>query len=617
MTRWQRRIGRRLNLIVAVVCVLVVAGIWLTTLQRMGFERRQAVQAAHHANSNLAIAFEQQVVRTLRAAEQVAAFVREEYTQHGENLDLESLVRRGAIRETLFTIISVVNESGDVVASSQGEIRANYVDRPFFVAQINNPDDTLYVNAPVIGRVSGEVRVPMSLRITNPDGSFGGVVVLSVEPAAFTEFYSQADLGGQGLLELTAHDGMVLGRKVGPRIADSKGVPSLTALVGRDGPPADSFFDTGRAIDGVARLVSYRRLAEYPLTVTVGTAHADVLAPVVQRRTVYLSVAGLASAGLLLFAAVAMWLLARQRQADEALRTSEALYRATFHQAATGIAHIAPDGRILGTNEKFRDMLGYSAEALQSQSIVDLSEPESRDSVRQFLQHCVDTPSSGFSPEIEKPYRRKDGTILWVCEALGVVRDSAGRPDFLVAVTQDITARKELEARLLHDAMHDALTGLPNRSMFHERLNQVLAAARRHGRKVAVLYLDLDGFKQVNDTHGHAVGDVLLQQVAGRLRRNVRAEDLVARFSGDEFGVVLESVSAADDARVVGDKLVHVLSMPFEIDGITARISASVGVSVFPDDGDDSRSLIIRADATMYESKRQRYERMQHPLGAG
>jgi len=614
MAPWQHRVGKRLNLIVAVVCVVAIAGIWLATLQRMAFERAQAIEAAMNSNSNLAMAFEQQVVRTLRAAEQVAVFVREQYLRQGGDIHLEQWVKRGVIRESLFTIVSVVNEAGDVVDSSHTAARVNYADRPFFKAQVDNPGDTLYINAPVIGRVSGRPRVPMSLRITRSDGSFGGVVVVSVQPADFTAFYSKDELGDRGMLELAGFDGVVRERKIGQATSYGQAADGLAWFARRAVAPSGRLVDDGGSVDGVARIISYRSVAGYPLMVTVGTAYADELAPVRQRRSVYLTVAGIASLGLLAFAGLLILLLEHRRRADEALQASEALYRATFHQAATGIAHIAPDGRILGTNEKFRDMLGYDDEALRKHTILDLSDDDHREAVRRFLRHCLSQTSSSFSPEIEKPYRRSDGSLLWVCEALGVVRDAAGKPDYLVAVTQDITARKELEARLSHDASHDALTGLPNRKMFHQRLNQVLAAASRHGRLAAVLYLDLDGFKQVNDTHGHAVGDLLLQQVAERLRHSVRAEDLVARFSGDEFGIVLESVAGPRDAHIVSRKLVQALSRPYEIDGITAVISASVGAAVFPADGRDARSLVVHADAAMYEVKRQRYEGVRRSL---
>src|SRR5690606_9733953 len=209
--------------------------------------------------------------------------------------------------------------------------------------------------------------------------------------------------------------------------------------------------DDGRAIDGVARVISYRMLEGYPLMVTVGTAIDEELAPVWQRRTYCLAAAASSSVVLLVFAALLALMLSRQRKAAEALQASEALYRATFHQAAMGIAHIAPDGRILRANDKFCSMLGYSQNELFAHSIYDLSDRENHRAVRKFLKDRLSKSSLTFSPEIEKPYRRKDGSIVWVCEALSVVKDARGKPDFLVAVVQDITSRKDLEARLSHN----------------------------------------------------------------------------------------------------------------------------------------------------------------------
>ncbi len=600
---WRARGGAPLNLAIGLVCLVAIGGIWLVTLQRIAFEREQAVAAAMQANSNLAIAFEQQVYRTLKAAEQVAAFVREQHLQQGDGIKLQRWVEQGVIREKMFTIVSVVDERGEIVNSSLATGRVNYADREFFRVQREGAGDGLFVSRPVLGRVTGRWQIPMSLRISHPDGRFAGVVVMSVDPANFTDFYRQAELGPQGLLELTGLDGMVRGRMMGSRSSFGMEAQGLAWFQRRSAAPAGDFVDEGAAADGVARIVSYRTMAGYPLMVTVGTAYASELAPALQRRASYLSVAGSATGVLLVFAGLLMLVLARQRAAAAALQGSEALFRATFHQAATGIAHIAPDGRILGANDKFCRMLGYSRQELLARTVFELSDAQQQEQVRKFLEDRLSNLSPMLPPEIEKPYRRKDGSILWVCEALGVVTDPKGKPGFLVAVAQDITARKALEARLSHDALHDALTGLPNRVMFQDRLARVLESARRRAGLAAVLYLDLDGFKAVNDSLGHAAGDTLLQQVARRLERCVRSEDTVSRIGGDEFGVVLAALTQAQDCEAVALKIVSAMAAPFELEGETVHISASVGAALFPEHGNDTASLLAHADNAMYAAK--------------
>lgn len=596
--------GWGLDLLICLLCAVAIAGIWLTTLQRIDVEREHAVAAAMKSNSNLAIAFEQQVFRTLKAAEQVAAFVREHYLHKGDSVDLQAWVEQGVIRESMFTIVSVVDEHGAIVHSTGHHTGAvNYADRAFFVEQRESAEDALFISQPVLGRVSGRWQIPMSLRMTHADGSFAGVVVMSVDPANFTGFYTQADLGEVGLLELSGLDGMVRGRKIGNQNSFGLDAEGLSWYRRRAEEPDGHFIDDGAGADGVSRIISYRTMAGYPLMVTAGTARDDELAPVMQRRMNYLRVAGAATLALVLFATLLILVLRRQRAAADALRTSEAVFRATFHQAAMGIAHIKPDGRILGANDKFCRMLGYTIEELRARTVFDLSDADAQEEARRFLASRLSPQAPDASPEIEKTYCRKDGTALWVCEALSAVGGQHGRPDFLVVVSQDITARKALEARLSHDALHDALTGLPNRVMFRDRFARVIESARRRGDLAAVLYIDLDGFKEVNDTHGHAAGDALLQQVARRLEACVRAEDTVSRFGGDEFGIVLAALGNELDCEVVGQKVVAALAQPFEVDGLVLHVSASVGAAVFPLQGDDATMLMARADAAMYAAK--------------
>jgi PAS domain S-box-containing protein len=461
--RRRYRLATPLSLAIALGCIAAVAGLWLVTLQRVAFEREQAVASAMQSNANLAIAFEQQVFRTLKAAEQVAAFVREQYLQQGTDIDLRDWVERGVIREPMFTIISVVNEQGDIVSSSQETGAVNYSDRAFFQALQRSERDELFVSEPVLGRVSGQWRIPMALRIVREGGRFGGVVVMSVDPTNFTDFYRQADLGTQGLLELTGLDGVVRGRKSGGKVSFGADARSLPWFQRQAAAPEDDLIDAHGALDGVPRILSYRSMAGHPLMVTVGSASSEVLEPVMQRRAGYLALAAGASVALLCFGALLIVVLARQRAVADALASSEGLFRATFHQAATGIAHITPEGRILRANDKFCRMLGYSLQELRQRDLFALSDEGEREAVRRFLAQRLVAHSPVLSPEMEKAYRRKDGGLLWVYEALGLVKDAQGRPDFLVVVTQDISARKELEMRLSHDVLHDALTGLSNR----------------------------------------------------------------------------------------------------------------------------------------------------------
>ena len=163
--------------------------------------------------------------------------------------------------------------------------------------------------------------------------------------------------------------------------------------------------------------------------------------------------------------------------------------------------------------------------------------------------------------------------------------------------------RKNAERRLEHLAQFDSLTGLPNRYLFHDRLAQAVAQARRDGQTMAMLFIDLDRFKQVNDSLGHGVGDLLLKQVSARLSTSVRASDSVGRFGGDEFGAILSNLAKPEDAGLVARKIIDAMGQPFDLDGTMVRIGASIGVGVFPADGEDVDQLINNADIAMYQAK--------------
>lgn len=201
--------------------------------------------------------------------------------------------------------------------------------------------------------------------------------------------------------------------------------------------------------------------------------------------------------------------------------------------------------------------------------------------------------------------KRKNGELFWEEAHIAPVFDEAGTVLQYVAVKLDITDRKLVEEKVTHLAQYDALTDLPNRSLFSDRLQQVLALAQRDDNRLALMFVDLDHFKPVNDTYGHAIGDLLLKQVAQRMRNAVRASDTLGRIGGDEFVVLLPKVEGASDAVLVAEKIRLMLETPFEIEGHILQISASIGTAIYPDHGNDEQALFQHADLAMYCAKQK------------
>lgn len=227
---------------------------------------------------------------------------------------------------------------------------------------------------------------------------------------------------------------------------------------------------------------------------------------------------------------------------------------------------------------------------------------EDRERVLKAMQDHIE----GRVPEYRAEYRMRsgDGELRWVAgRGKAMQRDANGKATRVVGITQDITQRKLSEQKIWNLAHTDLLTGLPNRVLLYDRLTQMLAYAKRRGKMFALLFLDLDGFKAVNDQFGHDVGDQLLQEVAGRLSAAIRSEDTLARVGGDEFIFLLSTIHAREDAAIVSDKILALLRQDFVIDDHVCRIGGSIGVAVFPDHSDTMDALVSCADDAMYQAK--------------
>jgi diguanylate cyclase (GGDEF)-like protein/PAS domain S-box-containing protein len=290
-----------------------------------------------------------------------------------------------------------------------------------------------------------------------------------------------------------------------------------------------------------------------------------------------------------------------QHRADQSLRASEARYRALFEHNLAGVFRSTLDGRILDCNESFARIFGYSSpeEVLDQHAQRLYLRPEDRNA---FLSRLGERNSLS---NYESCVRKRDGTPIWVLENATLVEGPDNDRSVIEGTIIDITERKSAEEQVKHLAFHDALTGLPNRLLFNDRLSIALAQARRSGEKLVTLFLDLDRFKVINDSLGHAAGDELLRRVAERLQANVRAGDTVARLGGDEFIILLTRISSEANGSKVAAKFLQNVRNPFSVQERNVFITTSVGVSMYPNDGLDPETLIQNADVALYRAKEE------------
>jgi len=716
------------NAPIAVVVLVLVGLVWAATLERVAYERADAISDIERDNSNLTMALEEHTVRTLKSVHQTLADLAIEYRDDGKKLDIAHLVDEGVVDSALFHFIGIVDERGNLVLGSAGFPQTGMGDREIFLVHREKESRDMFIGKPLRGRITGNWVIPMSRRVNKRDGSFGGVAFAGVDPHYFETFYQKADLGKRGIVMLVGFDGVSRIRRVGSTSSFGQDMRGSTLFAEQAKAPYGSFVSVGK-IDGTQRFTSYRTLAQYPLIVSVGTSVAEALAELSVRERAYFAAALLASVFLLLASAGSVLLLERHRKAKEAMERSDLRFRTTFSQAAVAIVLSTPDGRILDANEAFHKGTGYTPAESNTLTIRDIVHPddlatiieerrklesgeietsaqemrfvkkgggigwasrstsavrgpdgrveyfvsmyrditdrkraiedlaESRERFKQLAESIrdvfflIDADNSrvhyvnpayeeiwGRSREslYEQPrswadaihpddralafekaaegaktgefdyeYRivRPDGEIRWIHVRGFPIRDEAGKAYRTAGVAQDITSQREMQERLMHLAHFDALTGLPNRTLCFDRLQQALAQARRKNWIASFLFIDLDRFKNVNDTLGHLAGDELLRQVAARLSQCVRVGDTVARLGGDEFGMILSDLAKAYDASLVAKKVIEALARPFDLGGYEAFVTASVGIASFPGDSDDSEALIKNADAAMFRAK--------------
>jgi diguanylate cyclase (GGDEF)-like protein/PAS domain S-box-containing protein len=390
--------------------------------------------------------------------------------------------------------------------------------------------------------------------------------------------------GGTALLEMFLEDNLVevLG------IADpSPAAPGIT-LAKKSGIPTFSVVS-----EALKACRDHSDLIVYNLT------HDESVAEEVSRIFVDKKVTGGVEAKL-------FWqIVTNLKQIKGELEQSQGQLNAIIHHAMDGIITVNESGEIQAFNPAAETIFGYSQTEMIGQHVKALLPPATRDEyeihINQYLKSGERRTAGVRGREVVALRKHGEHFPMEVSASEMLINEHR----FFVGIVRDITERKLVEEKIKHMAHHDYLTGLPNRAMFMEHLEYAIRMAKRAKYKLGVLFLDLDGFKHVNDSLGHEAGDLLLQQVAARLKTIVRDSDTAARLGGDEFTFILNDIGSDDNACAVAQKIIDILSDPFDLNGAEAHLGGSVGVSMYSDDADDSDILLRQADEAMYVAKQQ------------
>jgi len=603
-TRSSKRFLFRLVIIVVLLNAIVFALALLALHQSRARYEERALTAA----SNIAVFQERDLESTVEQVDLVLLTIADQVLQAGSDPalgegSLDAFILRQSARLPVLHGLRITNARGDVIHGfglTKGT-RANLADRAYFIELARNPDAGIVISKPLVSRVSGEWEIVLARRLNRRDGQFDGVVYATIPLKYFTDKFAAIDLGAHGVVGLRDAELGVIARwppiRSTARDVGSKTVsPRLREAIAA-GETAGTFSGQSGS-DGVERTLSFRRIGRLPMIIVVGLGKDDYLADWKAEVVRALALASLFACVIVLFSALLhrSW---HRREADvDALALQERKFRTLLESSPDGLVIADADEVITLVNRNAELMFGYSADDLVGQPIRVLL-PARYSGVS--LSSEIVREGGDATDNRDLWAMTKDGREFPV--AISVSQIDTEQGGLVAAAIRDMTEHHASARHIEFLARHDALTGLPNRTVMESRFEQAVADAARSGTHVALMFLDLDSFKTINDSLGHPVGDALLKGVASRLGQFARASDFVSRQGGDEFLVMFTGLSGGADVALAADRLVQDFTAPFLVDGHEIVTSFSVGIALYPQDGADFPTLLKKSDIAMYQAK--------------
>lgn len=587
------------------VIALAVAAIgWHGLLQSLDQDKAAIEAAALRESATLARGYADHLQRTIEGINQTLLHVRQEWTLSNKLLKLEDLKESGLFPPSIFFYASIIGPDGMLQTSTMPPNATDYVGNlPFFQAQHQAGSEFLYLGAPMMGPITHQPIIHFARRITDAQGRFDGVVVAAVRPEYFTVDYDSASLGAYGFLGVFGGDGKAWASRVGDMTHNPLS-PELDKAVLPSSRSASRLLQGSEwFIDHRNRYAGWQGLPGYPLVTMAALDQETLLAPYRDNRAARIQSAWRDTLVLAVFTLIAMWQSLRLAWRKQQLATTRNAYRMATEEGQDGFFIMRPvhdndgsvvDFKMVDSNQRGARFLNLRRDEILGKNISWLYE---RDSFQLMTARLEKALENGFyENEIEMPNQGARGT-RWM--HMRIVR-----ADGELAVTmRDISQAKAHVTELERIGNEDLLTGLPNRHWVRSYLPEALRRTGAAERMLAILFVDLDGFKTVNDTWGHLAGDELLRLAAQRLRMAVRPHDKVLRWGGDEFVIVLEQIAGAGEAEQVAARILEAFAKDLRISHGTQRIGTSIGISFFPRDGTNADALLECADIAMYSVK--------------